>query len=372
MNMKQSLFVGGVVLQLGVLAITLYNFHDISEQKEIYTIKSVSEEDDSLEFASFSSYNENRLSLPFKHHVVGKGVVKPSSDYIIVDTVLSGVVDKVLVKPGQFVREGQILFKIDDSNYRYTLQQNKAECNTALAKLQLLQESPSKFELQAKEMEIAQAKTMYDQKLRDNAIFTSLLMENAVSKSEKEEQETLLKISESQIEKILCEYEQIKSGVSPTKIRISELEVEEKEAAAKLTEKLLKDCQVASPISGRVLKVNINPGQYIDPAEKEAIVIGSDDPLHLHVFIEEKDSWRISPTKNLRAIAMHKSNPKMHFVLNFESVRPCLQNEGQLELVFSFDKGNAPIYLEQTLDVYIESASPKDTAFLDYQFNRVR
>lgn len=371
MSIKQGLFIGGIVLQLSVLAITLHNLHD-NNKRDVYSMEVISDEESSFETDSFYHLGERGgIDPPFKYYVVGKGVVKPSSDYIVVDTVLSGVVDKVLVRPGDVVKEGQLLFKIDDSNYRYTLKQKRAECNIAMAKLDLMKERPSKFELQAKEMEIAQAKTVYEQTARDRATFESLLLQNAVSKNEKEEMETKFKISESQVEKILCEYEQMKGGASPTKVRISELELAEKEATANLTEKFMKDCNVKAPIAGRVLKVNVNPGQYVDPLEKEAVVIGSEDPLHLHVFVEEKDFWRVSPTKNLKAIAVHKSNPKMHFVLNFESVRPCLQNEGQLEVVFSFDKGKAPIYLEQTLDVYIDSASPKDTDLLDYQFNKV-
>lgn len=370
MSIKQGLFIGGIVLQLSVLAVTLHNLHD-NNKRDVYAMEDLSDEEESFEKDSFYHLSERGgIDLPFKHYVVGRGVVRPSSDYIVVDTALSGVIDKVLVKPGDVVQEGQLLFKIDDSNYKYTLRQKKAECEVAMAKLDFMKERPSKFELQAKEMEVAQAKTVYEQTARDHAIFESLLIQNAISKNEKEEVETKFKISESQLEKILCEYEQMKSGPSLAKVRISELELKEKEATASLTEKFMQDCNVRAPIAGRVLKVNVNAGQYVDPLEKEAVVIGSEDPLHLHVFVEEKDFWRISPTKNLKAIAVHKSNPKMHFVLNFESVRPCLQGEGELEVVFSFDRGKSPIYLEQTLDVYIDSASPKDTDLLDYQFNR--
>lgn len=147
----------------------------------------------------------------------------------------------------------------------------------------------------------------------------------------------------------------------------------EKEACMRASEKVLFDCKVVAPLEGRVLKVNVNPGEYTRPGE-EALVIGSENPLYLHVLIDEKEMWRVSPTKNLRAIALHKTNPNIHFVLNFVSIKPVTEpsfkNEGKLEVVFAFDKGKAPIYLDQTLDVYIEAASPQDTSYLDYQFNQ--
>ena len=46
-------------------------------------------------------------------------------------------------------------------------------------------------------------------------------------------------------------------------------------------------------------------------------------------------------------------------------------DKSKLELVFSFDRGKAPIYLEQNLDVYLEASSPSDTSYLDYQFNKI-
>ncbi len=142
--------------------------------------------------------------------------------------------------------------------------------------------------------------------------------------------------------------------------------IRKKEVVMQAAEKAIEDCSITSSFEGRILKVNVNPGEYIDPSDT-ALVIGADNPLHLKVSIDEKDMWRVSPSKNLRAIALHRTNPAIHFVLDFVTVRPA---EGKLEMIFAFDKGKAPLYLEQTLDVYIEAASPQDTSFLDYQFNQ--
>lgn len=149
--------------------------------------------------------------------------------------------------------------------------------------------------------------------------------------------------------------------------------IRKNEIGMQAAQKAIADCKVVSSFEGRVLKINVNPGEYIDPSET-ALIIGSDNPLHLKVLIDEKDMWRISPTKNLKAIALHRTNPSIHFVLDFVTVKPDLgssdANEGKLEMVFAFDKGKAPLYLDQTLDVYIEAASPQDTSYLDYQFNQ--
>jgi len=211
---------------------------------------------------------------------------------------------------------------------------------------------------------------------KECSVFNALLQQNAVSVSEKEEQDSLFKILLAKMEQVSVEYEQLKQGPNDSEIKVGQAHISEKEAAIHSIERNIRECRVLSPAIGKVLSVNVNSGEHIDPVKKVAIVIGNDSPLHLHVFIEEKDTWRISPSKGLRAIGVHRNNPNIYFPLQFINVKPCIEEksrkEGKLELVFSFDKGKAPIYLEQNLDVYIEASSPNDTAYLDYQFNQMK
>jgi multidrug resistance efflux pump len=262
---------------------------------------------------------------------------------------------------------------MNDSSHSSALREKIAEYETALARFQLLQEEPSKLGLKAKEQEIEQAKLKYDQAVKEHKVFESLLEKCAVSLHEKEVQEIQLKTAAFEVEKLLCEYNQIKEGASEAFVKVGKAEVGEKEANLRSVEKKLANCKVVAPIQGKVLSVNVHPGEYLEPSEKSAVVIGLDNPLHLRVYIDEKDAWRISPSTNLRAIAVHKSNPKIHFILNFVTTNPCLQKKGgqeeKLEVIFSFDKGKAPIYLEENLEVFIEATSPNDTGYLDYQFN---
>ena len=127
-----------------------------------------------------------------------------------------------------------------------------------------------------------------------------------------------------------------------------------------------------SPIDGVVLGVNTQPGESV--GLNPVMVIGSISPMHLKVLVDEKDAWKISPTKKLRAIAQHRDNPEIYSILKFEKVNPIFRsneaNEKKLELTFSLDRGNSPLYLEERLDVFIEAKSPKDTSCIEYQFEQ--
>ena len=71
--------------------------------------------------------------------VAGAGVVEPSSEIIDIGTALSGLVTQLMVKPGDFVTEGQPLFVVDDRAARARLREASAalaEANAAIREAQ--------------------------------------------------------------------------------------------------------------------------------------------------------------------------------------------------------------------------------------------
>jgi hypothetical protein len=145
--------------------------------------------------------------------------------------------------------------------------------------------------------------------------------------------------------------------------------IRKKEIMMHAAERALQDCKIFSGAEGRVLKVNVHSGEYISPSE-EAVLIGTDNPLHLKVLLDENDLWKINPAKNMRALAFHRTNPTIHFVLDFVTLKQSIDSANKLEMTFAFEKGKVPLYLDQTLDVYIESVSPQDASYLDYEFKQ--
>lgn len=363
MSPKQIVFGAGVVLQGFILATTLFFFYHMNQEQDSVG----AEMGEELPYAE----SNKGIKLPFKNYVTGVGKVGPSTDYVKVNTSTAGIVDEIFVKIGQKVTANDPLFHINDSGLRHELREKIAAYETALAEFDLLKAGPTTLELTAKEKEIEQVKIQHEQQRKECEIFELLFTKNAVSLSEKEHQQSKCQMVATQIEKVLAEYNHMKEGASAEMREIGKTVVAQKEAALRAAEKKIRDCQVVSPVEGRILNVNINPGAFVGHSDEACITIGSDNPLYLHVFVEEQHAWRVSPTKELRAIAVHRNNPNIHFVLDFVAIKPCLA-EGKLELIFSFDKGKAPVYMEQNLDVFIEAASSEDVSYLDYQFSQRR
>ena len=345
MKVKQGLFIAGAIFQVAVLGVTVYFLQEVKQEPMV-------EEE-----------GEKSALVPFSHYVTGEGRIA-CSQVVRVHVKREGVVDQLRVHEGDLVTLGQPLFQIEDGMLRFAFREKIAEYEKALAEVKLLEKGPSEFDLRAKEKEMDQVDLKLAQEAKENVIYLELFDKQAISQSKKERQETAVKIATAEKERILTEYLKLKAGPTEEEKEVRRAELREKEMKMRSAEKALSDCQVLSPLEGKVLKVHVHPGEYIKPGE-EALSIGSEHPLHLRVLIDESEMWRILPNKQLKAVAVHRMNPNIHFIPSFVALTSS-EEAGKMELVFAFEKGNAPLYLDQTLDVYVEAASPQDTSY--YQF----
>lgn len=312
---------------------------------------------------------KERASVPFSRYVEGSGKVIPSSEYVKISAPIQGTIEDVFVNVGQKVSAGDLLFKIDDSLLICQLQEKKSEMQTTLAKLEIMQQGANTFDLVLKQKEIEQVKKAHEIHQKEHEILLGLYEKNAISNSELFQKASLVNNTNAHLEKILVEFEKMKSGPSDQEQKLGKALIEERLANCRTIEKQIEDCKIKAPIDGRIFAVNIHPGEFYNSSQTAAIYMGSDDPLHLKVYIDKKDAWMVNPSPKMRAVALHKANPKIQFLLEYVGVNPCFAEGEYLELIFSFDKQKNPVYLDETLDVYIEAS---EKALLDYQFSHMR
>lgn len=67
--------------------------------------------------------------------VRGEGKVVPSRQVQIIQSLDGGIVEEILVRPGQEVEAGEVLLKIDSTRFASSLGENNAEYLSLLAKL---------------------------------------------------------------------------------------------------------------------------------------------------------------------------------------------------------------------------------------------
>jgi multidrug resistance efflux pump len=130
---------------------------------------------------------------------------------------------------------------------------------------------------------------------------------------------------------------------------------------------------IRAPRDGRILQVNVRPGQFAATAWKEPlIVLGDVEHLHLRVDIDEHDLHAF--VEGAEAVATLRGRPRDRFPLRFVAVQPCVipkrgltgataerVDTRVLQVIYLLpDDRPVCVYPGQQLDVYIRAGeSPR-------------
>jgi RND family efflux transporter MFP subunit len=253
---------------------------------------------------------------PYPNFVAGSGIVEAGSENIAIGTHVAGVVAKILVEPGSFVKMGDPLFAVDDRAQRADLQIRQGRVQLAEAQL-----AAARYELNLDEFLTARMVTSVQERERDRF---------AVKKAD------------------------------------AELAQAQAELAYSATE--LNRLTVRAPADGQVLQLKVHLGEYATAGalQQPLIVFGSTSPLHLRVDVDENDAWRVRA--GAAAQGYLRGNREIGAPLQFVRFEPYVVPKKSLtgdstervdtrvlQVIFSFDRGDLPIYVGQQMDVFIET-----------------
>lgn len=256
--------------------------------------------------------------LPFDHFVVGAGIVEAGSGNIAVGTPVGGLVEQVYVTRGQAIDKGTPLFRIDDRDLQARLPVSRAQEQQASADL-----AHARYLLQ---------------------LATHLHAQHMISDEQFRDRGFQVQADEA--------------ALAAARAEIGRLGVD------------IARCIVRAPVTGRVLQLNVRPGEYAPAAATAAplMVVGDDEHLRVRVDIDEYDAQRVVP--DAPAIAVVRDEPTMKASLHFANIEPYViprqalagdvterVDTRVLQVLYTFDRSALPVYVGQHLDVYIRSAS---------------
>lgn len=261
---------------------------------------------------------EQPASSPDADQVAGAGLVEGASGTIQVATPVSGVVARLFVSWGQPVSKGQPLFAIDARDLQ------------------------AQFPLAADEVSKAQA--AYSAAERLYRVSTDPRYVLAIPKN--------LAIQRR------SDFEVARAAVAAAKDKSRQLQAE------------IRRRTVVSPISGRVLKINVREGEYAQSGSGAApILIGNDTRLNVRVEIDENDADRVTSVSPARVFL--PAEPSRTAPLRFERIEPLVTpkislsgaptektDSRVLQIIYSFDPSKLPAYIGQRVDVLIDTGKP--------------
>ncbi len=157
-------------------------------------------------------------------------------------------------------------------------------------------------------------------------------------------------------------------------VQVAEAQLAQTRADVKASQTDLERLTVHAPVDGQVLQLKVHLGEFAPLAataagEPPLILLGSVTPLHVRVDVDENDAWRVRA--GAPAIGCLRGNKNIKTPLTFVRFEPYVVPKKSLtgdsaervdtrvlQVVFSFERADLPIYVGQQMDVFIDTPEP--------------
>jgi len=265
---------------------------------------------------------------PYSQSIGARGIVESTNENVRIAPSSSGLVEKINVRVGDQVREGEVLFSMDSRDALSTVKTSEAQLAVQQARL-------------------AESETLVADRRDTLERITRLRQKNVASVDETKRDEFALQSAERQFQRASADLELARAQLDDAKVQLDLL-------------------TVRAPRGGTVLQVNIRTGEYAAVnASEPAILLGDIRQLQLRADVDESDAPRVRP--GCRAVAFLKGTREQAIPLEFVRIEPyilpkkSLSGESTervdtrvLQVIFRFQNPGFPVYVGQQMDVFIE------------------
>lgn len=264
---------------------------------------------------------------PYPYAIAGAGIIEASSQNISIGSPFNEVIDTIYVVEGDYVKKGDPILRLDLRAFEAAVAIACAERDVALVTL-----------------ENAQKDFSFYQRLKDTRA-----------------------VSEEAYAQAYYTYLKAQENVKLTDANLQQAEVN------------IQRSIIRAPVDGQILQINSHIGEiapvvpFISPqstwltaANGTLVLMGTVNPMQVRIDIDEDDAWRYR--KGAEATAFVRGNSTIHFPLEFTRIEPYIIPKssftGQtvervdtrvLQVLYTFDKKDLPVYAGQILDIYIKS-----------------
>jgi HlyD family secretion protein len=256
---------------------------------------------------------------PYQTFVAGSGIVEAGTENISIGTPIAGIVTKIFVHIGSNVKTGDPLFTLDDRAQLAELTTRRAAVQVAEAQL-----ADARYEL---------------------TIAKTLVAKGFISVEEHQRKGFAAQKAAAQLAQARAELNSSETGLERLTVR--------------------------APVDGQVLQLKVHLGEFAPDAAASAgqsplILLGSVTPLNVRVDVDEDDAWRVSAGAS--ATGFLRGHKEVKTPLQFVRFEPYVVPKKSLtgdstervdtrvlQVIFSFDRGDLPIFVGQQMDVFIDA-----------------
>ncbi len=305
---------------------------------------------------------------PFQRSIGAAGMVESESEEIAIGAPVAALVLEVYARPGDRVRRGQPLFRLDDRDLRAELALRESNVQLAAASLERLRRAPRPEDIPPAEARVAEARASLQDAETQLRLIESVRDPRAIRLEDLERRRAAVQVARARLQEAEAHLARLRAGSWAQDIAVAEAELEAARRAVERVRADLERMTVTAPIDGRILQVNVRPGEYaLAGAGKALVLMGSIGPLRVRADVDERDAWRIRP--GARGIATVRGNPDLRYQLAFVRIEPYvvpkrnLTGEGVertdtrvLQVLYTLP-ADARVYPGQQMDVFIEESA---------------
>ena len=305
---------------------------------------------------------------PYAAALAAAGIVEAQTENIAVGSATPGVVVEVLVKVGDDVAPGMPLFRLDDRALRAELAVRKAEVERVRTDLvrQEAEPRPEKIPVQVAAVREAQALLAREQDALKRARET--FAQRVTTEEDLIAKQQAVRFAEAGVGMSQASLDLLEAGSWRYDTDVTRAAVKRAEAEAGKIETELDRLVVRSLVAGRVLQVNVRPGEFVGtPPNQPLVILGNIEKLHVRVDIDEYDIARFDQAAP--AAAFPRGSLQERYPLEFVRVEPFVVPKKSLtggttervdtrvlQVIYAFEpSGRPPLFVGQQVDVYIDS-----------------
>ncbi|MCS7199552.1 MAG: HlyD family efflux transporter periplasmic adaptor subunit [Caldimicrobium sp.] len=274
----------------------------------------------------------------FTKSIYAMGYVKPKN-YVILRAEVSGVVNRIYVKEGDFVRAGEVLLSLDPGAKTHEIR----EIETKLSLIEIkLSENSDFLESLKKELEVAQInmKTEEEKLKRREKLYE----EGLISKEDLEETKRRWAIYRHT-------YEKIKKQIYDAKVTLEKEKEMLKERRAFLLAEL-KRYQVRAPFSGVIYGIYVENGDYVNPlsGENKLLSIGTKEK---EILLEVDEEHLSQIKEGQRVYLKFESYPEKMSTGKIKEIKKEVERGKRLIVVKVLPLEPLEVPVESTVEGYI-------------------
>jgi HlyD family secretion protein len=308
---------------------------------------------------------------PYASTLAAAGIVESRMENISMGSPTAGVVVEVLVKVGDDLKTGTPLFRLDDRALQGDLVVKKAAVLEARSQLIKLEAEPRKEKIPVQVAMVNEARAGVVREADALQRAEDTFKSRVTTEQELIARREALAAAQAKLERATADLDLLKAGSWQYDRDVAAATVSGAEAGVQKIEVELDRLVVRSLAPGRVLQVNVRPGEFVGtPANQPLVIVGDIEKLHVRVDIDEYDIPRFD--RETTAVAVPRGNLQERYPLEFVRVEPFVVPKKSLtgdttervdtrvlQVIYEFDPaGRPPLFVGQQVEVFIDTPQP--------------